>query len=68
MSKSNYTLPKIKLSYTVEVEYEINPEDYPGCRTWEDMLEVDIENVYNYPMLLLELEGSKMEVKGEVIK
>ena len=68
---TGYTLPKIKITITAEIEYEANPESYPGCRTWEEMLKVDLEND---PVVFLEscemsshFFNTKYSMTGEII-
>jgi hypothetical protein len=35
-------MAKVKINILVEVEYELDPAQYPGCSTPQEMLSVDL--------------------------
>lgn len=56
-------MPRFKL--IVEVEYDVNPENYPGCETIEDMVDIDLTTFRENPDLLLDYLG---DVMGHTVK
>lgn len=57
-------MTRIRITLQSTVEYDADPENYPDSDP-EKMLQVDIENVKNDPMLMEEL-GGKWIVTGSV--
>jgi hypothetical protein len=65
-------MPKVKIKFTVEYEYELQPDYYPEGSSAEEMLQIDIDNMNNDPLMVLDIITSeslaKWETTGEVIK
>lgn len=60
-------MPKIRIKLTIESEYPLVPESYPGMETHEEMLKNDIEQAKDDPYLMLEMHDSKISVTGELV-
>ena len=59
-------MAKARITFTVVVEYEMKPEYYDDGSTPEQMLDVDIANANEDPMLMIG-EDAKWEIVGELI-
>lgn len=57
---------KGRLTFTVNVEYEIDPRNYPGCMTPDEMLEVDIAGANDDPFSVLSMDAD-WKVTGEML-
>lgn len=60
-------MKKIKITFTVTVEYEPNPEFYPAGSTIEEMLDIDIKNAEDDPFMVLP-DCPEWKIKGEIVK
>ena len=61
------TKNRIRITFTVTVEYTANPENYPGCSTDEERLAVDLKNAEDDPFMFLG-DDAKWQTVGEVVK
>ena len=65
-------MPKVKVKFIIEYEYELQPEFYPEGLSAEEMLKIDIDNMNNDPLMVLDLaigdSLAKWETTGEIIK
>lgn len=55
-----------KAKITIVIEYEIESDYYPDCKTYQEMVNTDVKNLENGDILLYEL-ADDFEIKGEVI-
>lgn len=58
---------KAKMTITVEVEYDIDPEHYPGVTDPMQMLKVDINGAEEDPYMWLDRTNATWTIKGELI-
>lgn len=58
---------KFKITFTVTVEYEVNPENYPGCTTDEQRLAVDFANANDDPFMFMS-ENADWKMAEEILK
>lgn len=59
---------KIRITVTAVVEYELVPDYYPGCSTYEEMLKTDLANAEDDIILFLDQDGNtKWNISGEVV-
>jgi hypothetical protein len=58
---------KIRVTVTSVIEYEPNPENYPGCNTIEEMAEFD-RKAYDEDPQMIELADPTTVVKAEVVE
>ena len=60
---------KAKITITIEVEFEQNPEFYPEDeRTPEKMLAIDLAAARDDPFLTMDCEEAKWTIIGEIVK
>lgn len=58
---------KAKVSFLVEVEYEINPDHYEEGMSYEEMLAVDLEGANNDPFILIDSSSAKWTITGKLV-
>jgi len=58
---------KVKVTLTYELEYDLRPEYYPEDMSPEQMVELDVQNYSDMPEFIMDNEGTKRTVKGEII-
>lgn len=58
---------KVKLTMTVEVEYEIKEEYYKDCSSYEEMLALDMSNMEDDPYIFMDMDCAKVNIKGELL-
>lgn len=59
---------KAKLTFLVEMEYEIDPQNYPKGSTPEQILAIDLEAASDDPFLSLGISGEpKWTITGEIV-
>ena len=59
---------KAKITYTIEVEYEMHPEYYDAGITPQQMLEVDLQGAHDDPFLGMDRPEAKWTIKGELLR
>ncbi len=60
-------ITKHRITFTVTVEYKVNPENYPGCTTDEERLAADLKNAEDDPFMLIG-EDAEWKIEGVVVK
>ncbi len=60
-------ITKNRITFTVTVEYVVNPDNYPGCNTDEERLALDVKNAEDDPFLMLG-DDAEWNIVGEVVK
>lgn len=58
---------KNKITFTVVVEYDVNPDNYPAWFTDDQRLAIDLENANEDPFMMLGDDADWL-ITGEVIK
>lgn len=61
-------MTKLKITFEVSLEYEADPENYPGCSSPEEMLAVDLANAEDDPFLMLGDSRPVWKIAGAVIE
>jgi hypothetical protein len=59
-------MSKIRITFNVVVEYEVQPENYPGCTTDAERLAIDLINAEEDPFAMLG-ESATWTTTGEVL-
>jgi hypothetical protein len=59
---------KLRVTVTAVVEYEANPEHYPGATTPQEMLAIDMEGADNDPYSFISTDSAEWKVTGEVVE
>ena len=60
-------LQKAKLTIMVEVEFDLDPQNYPGLTDPLQMLKVDINGAEEDPYMWLGGDHAQWTIKGELI-
>lgn len=60
-------ITKNRITFTVTVEYVVNPDNYPGYNTDEERLALDVKNAKNDPFIMLG-DDAEWSIVGEVVK
>ena len=60
-------ITKNRITFTMTVEYVVNPDNYPGCNTDEERLALDVKNTEDNPFLMLG-DDAEWNIVGEVVK
>jgi hypothetical protein len=56
------------MTILVEIEYEINPENYPEGKSFKEMLALDVEHAIDDPFLTMESgDKQKWTITGELL-
>lgn len=58
---------RFKITFTVAIDYEVNPENYPGCDTDEERLAIDLKNAEDDPFMMI-TNDADWKVTGEIVK
>ena len=58
---------KHRITFTVTVEYKVNPENYPGLVTNEERLAADLKNAEDDPFMMLG-DDAEWKIEGEIVK
>jgi hypothetical protein len=59
---------KARITITCVVEYEMAKENYPGCKSWKDALDVDLENARDDPYVMMDFPNATWKVEGQLVK
>lgn len=59
-------MSKIRITFNVVVEYEVQTENYPGCTTDEERLAIDMVNAEEDPLMMI-CESATWTTTGEVL-
>ncbi len=60
---------RAKMTILVEIEYEINPENYPEGKSFKEMLALDVEHAIDDPFLTMESgDKQKWTITGELLE
>jgi hypothetical protein len=51
----------------IEVEYDVDPKNYEGCSTTEEMLKIDLTNANEDPFLFIDSLEAKWDITGEIV-
>lgn len=58
---------KAKLTIKVEIEFDIEPADYPGITDPMEMLKIDVDSVSDDPYLWMWRKDATWTFKGELL-
>ena len=58
---------RFKITFTVTIDYEVNPENYPGCSTDEERLALDLKNAEDDPFMMI-ANDADWKLTGEIVK
>lgn len=61
-------MTKAKISILVEVEYELEAENYPAGSSPSDMLAIDLIGANDDPYLTMDSQNAKWTISGELLK
>jgi len=56
------------VTVTAVVEYEADPQHYPGATTPQEMLAIDMEGADNDPYSFISSDSTEWTVTGEVVE
>ena len=60
-------MKKIRIVINAVVEYEIDPELYPGCDTEEQMLAIDLVGAKDDPLMVMDDPTAEWTIAGEIV-
>ncbi len=60
-------MAKAKITFVVEVEYEIDPTCYPTGSTINDMLDIDLTAANDDPFLMMDAPDAKWSITGQLV-
>ena len=58
---------RFKITFTITIDYEVNPESYPGCDTDEERLAIDLKSAEDDPFMMI-TNDADWKVTGEIVK
>ena len=68
LNNQRYKMTKLQIKFTVTVEYEADPDNYPeGSKTPEGMLAIDLVNAEDDPFMMITGDAD-WKITGRILK
>jgi hypothetical protein len=58
---------KFRIVITTVVEYDVDPQYYEGCASYEDILACDLTSANEDPVLFMDMPTASTTVNGEIV-